>query len=190
MELKELIKRIFLVDILKGMSLTLRTLFTRPVTRQYPEERRQPAPGFRGRHALVRDPETGKDKCVGCLRCATVCPSRCIRVAYKDREDGGRTVEGFEIEAVRCVYCAYCVEVCPVCALVMTEVYEYSSTSRAALLFDRERLLKNWDDFTASLTSGGYFNKFWRPEGIDVRRMPEGKRMQGPVRIKRERGAS
>jgi len=82
------------------------------------------------------------------------------------------------------VYCAYCVEVCPVCALVLTEFYEYSSSSRASLTFDRERLLKNWDDFAAQQTRDSYFNKFWRPGGIDVRRMSEGKRMQGPVRVK------
>lgn len=184
MGLKELLNRIFLVDIRKGMALTIKSMFTRPVTRQYPEEKRTPFPGFRGRHALVRDPDTGRGKCVGCLRCATVCPSRCIRIEYREQEDGGRIVEGFEIEAARCVYCAYCVEVCPVCALVMTEFYEYAVSSRVSLLFDQERLLKNWDEFIALREGETYFNKFWRPEGLDVRRMPEGKRMQGPVRIK------
>lgn len=184
MKLKELARRVFLVEILKGMSLTLKSMFTPAVTRQYPEEKREPFPGFRGRHALVRDPGTGSDKCVACLKCATVCPSRCISVGYREQEDGSRVLERYEIEALRCIYCGYCEEVCPVCALVLTEVYEYSGSSRDEFLFDRERLLKNWDDFTSRLAGDTYFNKFWRLPGIDVRKMPTGKRLQQPVPIR------
>ncbi len=184
MRLTAAVKKVLLFEILQGMALTLRMMFTHAVTRQYPEEKRPPFPGFRGRHALVRDPETNKEKCVACLRCATVCPSQCIKVGYEEREDGSRVVNSFEIEAARCVYCAYCVEACPLCALVMTEEYEYSGYDRPSFTFSKEQLLKNWDDFTGPLKSVGYFNKFWRPEGLDVRTMSAAKRTQGPVRFK------
>jgi NADH-quinone oxidoreductase subunit I len=184
MTIKDIAKRVFLIEILKGMALTLKMMFTHAVTRQYPEEKREPFPGFRGRHAFVRDPETGKEKCVACLKCATVCPSQCIYIDYREQEDGYRILEKYEIEALRCVYCGYCVEVCPVCALVLTEFYEYANYSRGQLYFDRERLLKNWDEFTSKLKTDKYFNKFWRPEGIDVKRMPVGKRLQKSVPIK------
>jgi NADH-quinone oxidoreductase subunit I len=179
----ELLKKIFLLDILKGMFLTLRRLFTPAVTRQYPEEKRAPFPGFRGKHALVRDEQTGRAKCVGCLKCALVCPSRCITLDYREQEGGARIVTKFIIEAARCVYCGYCVEVCPVCALVLTEVSEYSAYSRAELSFDEARLLANWDAFAASRDAGTYFNKFWRPEGLDIRKMAVEKRLQQPVRV-------
>ena len=175
------IKHTFLVDILKGMALTLRMMFTRPVTRQYPEEKRDPFPGSRGRHAFVRDTETGREKCVACLKCANVCPSRCIKIEYKELEDGSRILEKYEIEAARCVYCGYCAEVCPVCALVLTEFYEYAAYSRDSLYFDRERLLKNWDEFVSGQKTDNYFNKFWRLPGVDIRKMPVGKRLQCPV---------
>ncbi|MBI3378114.1 MAG: NADH-quinone oxidoreductase subunit I [Nitrospirae bacterium] len=165
------LRAIFFVEILKG------------VTRRYPKVKRPVKQGFRGMHALVRDPNTGKEKCVSCLRCATVCPSQCIYIDYREQEDGSRIVEKYEIEALRCVYCGYCVEVCPVCALVLTEAYEYSNYSRDQFYFDRERLLKNWDEFTSKLKTDKYFNKFWRPEGIDVKRMPVGKRIQEPISL-------
>lgn len=184
MTVKEAIKKVFLVDILKGMALTLRMMFTRPVTRQYPEEKREMFPGFRGRHAFVRDPGTGREKCVACLKCSTVCPSQCITIEYKELEDSGRILERYEIEAIRCIFCGYCVEICPVCALVLTEFYEYAGCSRDSFIFNREQLLKNWDEFVAELKTDTYFNKFWRLPGMDVRKMPAGKRLQGPVPVK------
>ncbi len=185
MTLRDIAKKIFFLEILKGLALTFRTMINHPVTRRYPKVKRDPFPGFRGRHAFVRDPETGREKCVACLKCSIVCPSRCIRVEYKETE-GERILERYEIEALRCVFCGYCAEVCPVCALVLTEVYEYADYSREHFLFDREMLLKNWDDFSSGLKTDTYFNKFWRLEGIDIKRMPVGKRLQEPIPIKHE----
>lgn len=183
MTVKEIVKKIFLVEILKGMALTLRSMFSRAITRQYPEEKREIFPGFRGRHAFVRNPDTGKEKCVVCLKCSVICPSQCIYISYSSM-DGRRFLISYEIEALRCVYCGYCVEVCPVCALVLTEFFEYSGCSRDRIYFDRERLLKNWDEFAEKLKADSYFNKFWRPDGIDIKKMPVGKRLQGPVPVK------
>jgi len=188
MTVKEIVKKIFLIEILKGMALTLRSMFSRAVTRQYPEYKRDPFSGFRGRHAFVRDPETGLEKCVACLKCSVVCPSQCISISYSEH-DGLRSLEKYEIEALRCIFCGYCVEVCPVCALVLTEVYEYSAYSRKDIFFDKEELLKNWDDFTSSLKIDNYWNKFWRPDGIDIKKMPVGKRLQQPVPVKAGREA-
>ncbi|BCB97242.1 hypothetical protein JZK55_21640 [Dissulfurispira thermophila] len=44
--------------------------------------------------------------------------------------------------------------------------------------------MKNWDEFAVKLKSDKYFNKFWRPEGISIEKMPAGKRLQGPVVIR------
>jgi len=56
MKLKEILNKIFLIEIIKGLSLTLKMLFSKSVTIQYPFERRKIYPGFRGKHALIRDP--------------------------------------------------------------------------------------------------------------------------------------
>ena len=172
---------IFQIEILQGMGLTLKRLFSKPITRQYPEERPQIRRGFRGQHALVRDPATGDSKCIGCMRCAMVCPSRCIRIrSHKDKEPGSRRIiDCYRIEALRCVYCGYCEEVCPVNAIVLTEVYEYSRFERPSLYFTKEQLLANWDHFVAGLDVplDEYVNPFCRPRGLAEADLPAPKRL-------------
>jgi NADH-quinone oxidoreductase subunit I len=172
---------IFQAEIVQGMSLTLKRLFSKPITRQYPDERPQIRTGFRGQHALVRDLETGDCKCIGCMRCAMVCPSRCIRIrSHKEKEPGSRReIDCYRIEALRCVYCGYCEEVCPVNAIVLTEVYEYSRFERPSLYFTKEQLLANWDRFVEELDRPvtEYVNPFWRPRGLPECDLPAAKRL-------------
>jgi len=169
-------QKVFLIEILKGLSLTFRKLFAKPVTVQYPEVKKTPAPGFRGRHALVRDPETGKERCIGCYRCAQVCPAQCIHIeTERDPKTRERKIKRYDIDALRCIFCGYCVEVCPVNAIVLTEFYEYSGYTREELYFDKETLLRNWDEFIVT-QKRPYFNPFWRPQGIPVKTLPAPKR--------------
>ncbi len=173
-----LVRKIFLTEILQGLALTLKKmLFTKPVTIEYYDKvRPKPYSGFRGRHALVRDPETGDTLCVACLRCAKVCPSQCIYIEYEvDKNTGKRKVTKYEIDALRCVFCGYCEEVCPVNAIVLTEYYEYIGFTRKDLYFDKERLLKNWDEFIAQ-EKRPYLNPFWKPRGIPEKILPAKKR--------------
>ncbi|MDY0391665.1 NADH-quinone oxidoreductase subunit NuoI [Desulfobulbus oligotrophicus] len=175
-----LLATLFQAEIVQGMALTLKRLFSKPITRQYPDEKPDIRVGFRGQHALVRDPETGDTKCIGCMRCAISCPSRCIRIrSHKDKEPGSRRViDCYRIEALRCVYCGFCEEVCPVNALVLTEVFEYSSYDRPSLYFTKEQLLGNWDRFVAQLKVpvDEYVNPYWRPRGVSEAGLPAGKR--------------
>ncbi len=179
---RNLLETVFLVEILKGMALTLKRMFSRPITRQYPDEKQEPFPGFRGMHALARDPRTGGPRCVACMRCVTVCPSRCIRIRYREQEGGARLVENYEIEALRCIYCGYCEEVCPVGAVVLTELYEYCSYDRESVHFSREDLLGNWDRFMAEkkYDPATYINPFWRPRGLPEERIAAGNRRKVP----------
>ncbi|MCS7150614.1 MAG: NADH-quinone oxidoreductase subunit NuoI [Caldimicrobium sp.] len=173
-----LLKKVLLIEILKGLALTLRKLlFDRPVTIQYPEKDKvKPEPGFRGRHALVRDPQSGDTFCIACLRCVKVCPSRCIYIEYEaDKEAKKRKITRYDIEALRCVYCGYCEEVCPVNAVVLTEFFEYLGFSRDEVYFDKERLLQNWDEFIAT-QKRPYLNPFWKPRGIPEKILPIRKR--------------
>ena len=157
-------------EIAQGMALTLRRMFNRPITRQYPEEKPVVAAGFRGRHALVRDAATGESRCVACMRCARVCPSHCIRIRWSRAADNSRVVDAYTIDALRCIFCGYCAEVCPVNAIVLTEVYAYAANGRAAFKFDKQALLDNWDEFAAQKGDmAGYVNPLCRP-----RNMPEG----------------
>ncbi len=106
---RNLLQTVFHVEILQGLRLTLKKLFSPPITRQYPEEKVPVRLGFRGRHALVRDEETKGSRCIACMRCASVCPSRCIRIHYhKNKETEREKSPGMKLKpyAVCFVECA------------------------------------------------------------------------------------
>lgn len=166
MRMNELIKKVFLTEILKGMALTMKTMLTRPVTRQYPDEKRAPFPGFRGLHALARNAE-GAMKCVGCGLCAAICPSKCISIYTSEGADHTKVVDRYEVEVLKCVFCGFCVEACPFGAVVLTDHYEYADYSREAFFMDREKLLSNWDRFMAGNKGDEYFLRFWKPLNAD-----------------------
>ena len=167
MTTKELVKKIFFIEILQGLALTMKHLFTHTVTRQYPAEKREPFPGSRGLHALVRDEETGKAKCVGCGLCSAMCPSRCIYVYTIEGDDHRKIVDRYEIDVLRCVFCAFCVEACPYGAIALTEHYEYSDYDRKAFYYTKEMLLGNWDKYMSGAKGKTYFEKFWGPKSED-----------------------
>ena len=68
---------------LKGFGVTLKQVFKKPITQQYPEFKRPVYPRFRGRHRLHVH-ENGLEKCVGCSLCAAACPADCIRVVAEE----------------------------------------------------------------------------------------------------------
>jgi NADH-quinone oxidoreductase subunit I len=168
MGIKNLARKVFLLEILKGMALTFRMMLTPAVTRQYPKEKREMFPGFRGLHALARK-EDGTARCVGCGLCAAVCPSQCIDVYTSEADDHTKVVDRYEIEVLRCVYCGFCVEACPFQAVALTPHYEYSDYSRAALFMDKDKLLANWDKYMAGKKGEEYFKRFWRPMSEDFK---------------------
>src|SRR5438876_3710940 len=76
--LRDLFKTVFLVDLLKGMWLTLKYTPRPAFTFQYPAERRPTAPRFRGVLRLQVEPGTGAQTCIVCDQCAKVCPDDLI----------------------------------------------------------------------------------------------------------------
>src|SRR5262249_56355508 len=76
--MKKLFRTIFLVDLLKGLWLTLKYTPQPAFTFQYPAERRPVAPRFRGVLRLQVEPETGAATCIVGDQCAKVCPDHLI----------------------------------------------------------------------------------------------------------------
>jgi NADH-quinone oxidoreductase subunit I len=132
----------------KGLGVTFKTMINTwtkgAVTVQYPHEKEDLAPRTRGVIALK------EENCTVCMLCARECPDWCIYIeGHKEkrppRREGGkpRTVNAldrFDIDYALCMYCGICVEVCPFDALFWTPEYEYSESSIADLLHDKDRL--------------------------------------------------
>lgn len=128
-------------EIWKAMKVTFKHMFHRPMTFQYPREKRTIPDAHRGALGLLRY-DNGQERCVGCDLCEAACPSRCIKVISEEDKSLPlqRYATEFYIDITKCVFCGYCVEACPVNALAMTKMYEYSTHDKRTLLFDKQRL--------------------------------------------------
>ncbi len=129
-----------IIPLLKGLWLTLKRFFSKPITVQYPEEKRPPAKRWRGIEYFEKD-EQGRIKCVACGLCMIVCPSQCIYIETAEDEEGRRYPLTYELDAARCVYCGFCEEACPVNAIFMGKTYEWTEEKRDPLVMDTDKLL-------------------------------------------------
>jgi NADH-quinone oxidoreductase subunit I len=131
-----------IVTVLIGMKVTLRHLFVRAVTIQYPDVKvKLPE---RARNRLY----VNMDDCIGCDQCAMACPVDCITIeTIKSTPDVdlGLTSVGtkkrlyipkFDIDIAKCCYCALCVYPCPTECIKMTDVYEFSEYERGNLIYN------------------------------------------------------
>jgi NADH-quinone oxidoreductase chain I len=136
-----MIEKIPYLNAAAGFAITLKQFFTKPLTVQYPKERRQFQPRFRGAVVMLTNWETKREKCVGCGLCARICPTRAISMITMDDPDKDRAPVVYDLNLGRCCYCGYCVEACPVEALAMSDVFETSKYYRRDLICDKEQLL-------------------------------------------------
>lgn len=130
----------------KGMWTTLKQTIKPPITVQYPENKRQGAPKFRGRHRLYRT-EDGLERCIACHLCAAACPSQAIYVGAANNDPqspnspGERFAQHYEINMLRCIFCGYCEEACPVNAIRLGPEYELADFNRHSFVYTKEMLL-------------------------------------------------
>jgi NADH-quinone oxidoreductase subunit I len=146
-------------------------MFKRKTTLLYPEVQKVLPPGYRGAHRLNKD-EQGRVKCVACEMCAVACPAHCITIegmesGWDDREKIPRT---FQIDMLRCIFCGMCVEACPEDAIDMTSSIDLVATTREQMIWDKEKLLANYDrskdqQGTLGQTLRRGLSSFTRPRG-------------------------
>jgi NADH-quinone oxidoreductase subunit I len=149
-KIKAYLKSLLLIELLKGMALTIRYFFAKKITVQYPDEKTPMSFRFRGLHAQRRYPN-GEERCIGCKLCEAVCPPMAIKIEIAEREDGTRRTTKYDIDLYKCIFCGFCEESCPVDAIVETRVFEYHGEKPGDLYLTKEMLLANGDKHEAQI---------------------------------------
>jgi len=135
------LERIYIPEILKGLSLTFKNMIRPMFTFEYPEEKFIPPSAYRGRPVLVEE-NNGEERCVACGLCSRVCPALAIEVQAAETErEKERYPEKFEINMLRCIFCGFCEEVCPEEAIVMSKDYELTFSNREEGIYGKDKLL-------------------------------------------------
>ena len=137
----------YLPGIFKGMAFTFKTLFknltgrNRKVTYNYPEEKYEYSPRFKGNHILTVKKD-GSLRCTACMLCATACPADCIKINASEHDDP--EVEkypiNYEIDILRCVFCGFCEEACPVDAIRMGPEWQTPGLTGSQFNYDIRHL--------------------------------------------------
>jgi NADH-quinone oxidoreductase subunit I len=144
MSLAQTVRGVLLTDFISAFFLTLREMFRRKATVNYPFEKNPISPRFRGEHALRRY-ANGEERCIACKLCEAICPAQAITIEAEPRADGSRRTTRYDIDMVKCIYCGFCQEACPVDAIVEGPNFEFATETREELYYDKERLLENGD---------------------------------------------
>ena len=141
----------YLPGILVGMGITFKHLVynlfdnatgkKKMITLNYPEEKHEYSPRFKGNHVLTVKKD-GSLRCTACMLCSTNCPAECITIVASEHEDP--SVEKYpikyEIDMLRCVFCGFCEEACPVDAVRMGPEWQTPGVNGANFHYGIEQL--------------------------------------------------
>ena len=150
--IRNALKTFTLWELLQGLRLTLRNLFVKKFTIQYPEEKTPQSPRFRGLHALRRYPN-GEERCIACKLCEAVCPAAAITIESDVGPDGTRRTTRYDIDLFKCIYCGFCEEACPVDAIVETRIFEYHMENPGENIMTKDKLLAVGEKYEAVIAA-------------------------------------
>ncbi len=133
-------ERLYLPEVARALSFTLRAIFKPKITRQYPEEPLPTNEVTRGQpRLLVKD--DGHLACVSCGLCEAACPAYAITIDGQETDRFiEREPERFDIDMLRCILWGFCEEACPKDAIYMSDELELADYTREALVYDIEKL--------------------------------------------------
>ena len=139
-------KYFLLWDMWLGFKVGFKYFFAPKATLNYPHEKGQLSPRFRGEHVLRRYPN-GEERCIACKLCEAVCPALAITIDSEQRSDGTRRTTRYDIDLFKCIFCGFCEESCPVDSIVETHVSEYHFEQRGENVVNKQQLLAIGDRF-------------------------------------------
>jgi NADH-quinone oxidoreductase subunit I len=149
---RNFLKTYLLLELLQGLSVTMKNLFRTKTTVHYPEEKTPQSARFRGLHALRRYPN-GEERCIACKLCEAVCPALAITIESDVAPNGTRRTTRYDIDLFKCIYCGFCEEACPVDAIVETRLHEYHMENRGENIMSKDKLLAVGERFEAMIAA-------------------------------------
>ncbi len=112
----------------KLLEQVLKSLVSKPATVQFPREKTEVEPDFRGlQYADLT-------KCTGCSLCSIECPADAIKMTsipqeYEAPKTNPRRLYPL-INYGKCVYCYRCVKVCPTNAYIVSNKFDLAGFTR------------------------------------------------------------
>ena len=146
------VRSVLFSELLSGLMLTLVYFFRPKVTLNYPFEKGPLSPRFRGEHALRRY-RNGEERCIACKLCEAICPAQAITVEADPNVAGNCRATRYDLDMTKCIYCGFCQEACPVDAIVEGPNFEFTTETRAELMYNKEKLLANGDRWEAEIAA-------------------------------------
>jgi NADH-quinone oxidoreductase subunit I len=145
-------EKLYVPAIASGMVTTIKHLFKKKVTVQYPEQLRPMAPVYRGQHVLKRD-DAGAERCTACGMCAVACPAEAITMQSAERKKGEEKLyreekyaATYEINMLRCIFCGLCEDACPKEAIFLTDRIVDTEYNRKNFIYGKDKLVEDTNE--------------------------------------------
>ncbi|MCI6643064.1 MAG: 4Fe-4S binding protein [Bacteroidales bacterium] len=120
-----------------GLYTTMRELFVKKITQEYPENRAELKMFDRFRGSLIMPHnENNEHKCISCHLCEKACPNDTIKVIDEVIEVDGKKKKilgVYEYNLGKCMFCMLCTQACPQDAIEFDQSFENAVFDRNVL---------------------------------------------------------
>ena len=144
MRLDQPTRALLLSEFVSAFFLGMRYFVKPKPTLNYPFEKSQLSPRFRGEHALRRYPN-GEERCIACKLCEAICPALAITIEAGPRQnDGTRRALRYDIDMHKCIYCGLCQESCPSMRSWRGRISNSQTEMREELYYEQGKAAHQW----------------------------------------------